>query len=160
MLNPLKITDRNITGKWWQLLLTDGHEDLIDIHGGLGGCLHEKQAVVVCVCLRFLGRRAQKIRKKHEMITTTINIIIKATFVCAHDICMCAYLEIHSSLISKVGFVSRQGDDYVGAGLSLELLYPVLCSGESVLEFNRNCYGKVLHMLEYLFMHKKAYREI
>lgn len=61
-------------------------------------------------------------------------IIIMATFV--QKMQTRTYLEIHSSLVSKVGFVPSQSDDDVGAGLSLELLYPVLCSGESVLEFS------------------------
>lgn len=69
-----------------------------------------------------------------NMLEHTIIIIIMAPFV--QKMQTCTYLEIHSSLVSKVGFVPSQSDDYVGAGLSLELLYPVLCSGESLLEFD------------------------
>lgn len=61
-------------------------------------------------------------------------IIIMATFGQKRQ--TCTNLEVHSSLVSKVGFVPSQSDDDVGAGLSLEFLYPVLCSGESVLEFD------------------------
>lgn len=39
----------------------------------------------------------------------------------------------HSSLVCNVGLVSRQSDHYVGAGLSLQFLHPVFCSGKSVL---------------------------
>lgn len=60
VLDPHKNVDGSTTCKLRQLLLTDGHEDLVDIHGGLSGCLHEQQAVVVCVRLCFLRRRVWK----------------------------------------------------------------------------------------------------
>lgn len=37
------------------MLLTDGHEDLVDVHGSLGRCLHEQQAVVLSVGLGILA---------------------------------------------------------------------------------------------------------
>ena len=48
------------------------------------------------------------------------------------------YLEVHSSFVGKISFVPGQCDDDIGAGLSLELLYPVLCTCECVL--HRQCY--------------------
>lgn len=39
----------------------------------------------------------------------------------------------HGPLVRNVCLVSRQSDYYVGTGLSLQLLHPVFCAGNSVL---------------------------
>lgn len=45
-----------------QWLLTYRHEDLIDIHCGLGWRFHKEQAVVVRICLCFLEKETSKKR--------------------------------------------------------------------------------------------------
>lgn len=44
------------------------------------------------------------------------------------------YLEIYSSLVGQICFVPCQCNDNVRAGLSLELLHPVLCTCECILK--------------------------
>lgn len=46
---------------------------------------------------------------------------------------VCAHLEVDGSLVGQVGLVARQSDDYIRTSLSLELLYPVLCTCERLL---------------------------
>lgn len=43
------------------------------------------------------------------------------------------YLEIYSSLVGQICFVSCQCNNNIRAGLSLELLHPVLCTCECIL---------------------------
>lgn len=58
-------------------------------------------------------------------------LISKTQFVCSD-------LEVDSSLAGKVSLVAWQGDDYIRASLSLQLLYPVLCPCEGLLQIEEN----------------------
>lgn len=44
-----------------------------------------------------------------------------------------AHLEIYSSFVGQIRFVSCQRDNNIGAGLSLQLFHPVLCTCECIL---------------------------
>lgn len=53
-----------------------------------------------------------------------------------------AHLEIYSSFVGKIRFVSCQRDNNIRAGLSLQLFHPVLCTCECILHNEKKKKGK------------------
>lgn len=47
---------------------------------------------------------------------------------------VCSDLEVDSSLVGQVSLVAWQSDDYIRASLSLQFLYPVLCTCKGLLQ--------------------------
>lgn len=56
---PVTTDHHKIRGERDGNTLTDRHENVIDVHSGLGWCLHEEQAVFICIDLGLLRTSGQ-----------------------------------------------------------------------------------------------------
>lgn len=120
----LKCCSLGVTG------LTYSHKNLIDIHCSLGWGFHEQQTVVICIGLCFLQKKKKK--KWKRRLNKCVRIFSNLFFFLM-IIDTSAHLEIYSSFVGQVRFVSCQRNNNIRACLSLQLFHPVLCTCECIL---------------------------